>query len=300
MSVEIQKKAAPENNEKTKGLLPLELSKTQFKKITQLVHGLCGINLHSGKEELVKGRLMKRLRALEMDSFEQYIRYIGQDKTGLELSIMINALTTNKTNFFREPQHFDFLRQKVLPEIKNHSRMRFWSAGCSSGEEPFSIAMVLREELLDTDLRDVQILGTDISVRMLEKARDAIYEQKVLRDVSPHLLQKYFTPLDGRHLTGFTCVQTGSPRAYQVNNSVRSLVRLARLNLMDRWSMRGPFNVIFCRNVMIYFDKPTQQQLIPRFWKLLEPGGYLFVGHSESLLASSHKFHYVQPAVYVK
>ncbi len=267
----------------------LEISDIAFEKISKLMHRLCGLNLHDGKREMVRARLMKRLRALEIKSFEQYMKYVEQDRSNLELSIMVDMLTTNKTNFFREPQHFDFLRQKVLPNIKNH-RMRFWSAGCSSGEEPYSIAIVLREELPDIGLRDVRILATDISGRMIEKAREAVYEQRdALQEIPPHLLQKYFI-----------CIRTRSPCAYRVKDSIRSLVRLARLNLMDRWSMRGPFDVIFCRNVMIYFDKPTQKQLLIRFRKLLKPCGYLFVGHSESLVASPHKFHYVQPAVYVK
>jgi len=269
-------------------LLSLELSETQFNKISQLIYQLCGINLHDGKQELVKSRLMKRLRALGMGSFEQYMEHVESDESKSELTSMIDVLTTNKTSFFREPQHFDYLSQKILPRLM-HPRIRFWSAGCSSGEEPFSIAILLKEEISDIDRRDAQILATDISTRMLEKAREAVYEQEKLRNISPQLLQKHFA-----------CIRSKSPRTYQVKDNVRAMVRLARLNLMAAWPMKGTFDVIFCRNVMIYFDKPTRQELVRRFWELLKPGGYLFVGHSESLATLSYKFRYVQPAVYVK
>ncbi|MDZ7260505.1 MAG: protein-glutamate O-methyltransferase [candidate division KSB1 bacterium] len=271
-------------------LWSVKLSQAQFEKISQLVYQLCGINLHQGKEELVKARLMKRLRALGLGSFEQYLKYLKHDTTGQELALMIDALTTNKTSFFREPQHFDYLRRQIVPRLRMEGRkIRFWSAGCSSGEEPFSLAILLREEIPDIDRRDVRILATDISTRMLALARQAVYEENTLWDVPMPLLQKYFTP-----------VRDKPPRTYRVNDNVRAIVRLARLNLIDAWPMKGPFDVIFCRNVMIYFDKDIRQQLIQRFYELLRPGGHLFVGHSESLTVLSHRLRYVQPAVYLK
>lgn len=201
---------------------------------------------------------------------------------------MIDALTTHKTNFFREPEHFEFLRSKALPTIKS-DRIRIWSAGCSSGEEPFTIAITLLEELPDNHHMDVRILATDISITVLEKARQAEYEEDILGEVKPLVLQKYFT-----------CARFKKPRIYRLNPNAKSLVKFAQLNLMSEWPMKGPFDIIFCRNVMIYFDKPTQYRLIQRFGQLLRKGGYLFVGHSESLAVLSHPFHYVQPAVYVK
>lgn len=269
-------------------LLSLELNKTQFEKISRLLYRLCGITLYSGKEELVKARLIKRLRELEMRDFEQYIRYVERDSSGNELTIMTDMLTTNKTSFFREPQHFDYLRQHILPLLKER-KVWFWSAGCSSGEEPFSLAILLREELPAMYRHDVRILSTDISVRMVKKAREAVYEQERLQGIPSQFLEKYFT-----------CVKTKSRRVYRVNNNIRAMVRVARLNLMEEWPMKGLFNVIFCRNVMIYFDKPTRQKLIRRFWELIGPGGHLFIGHSESLSGLSHEFRYVQPAVYMK
>ena len=271
-------------------LLTVELNDTQFEKISQLLYRLCGINLRTGKEELVKARLVKRLRFLGMESFDEYLRLIEEDPCGEELALMVDALTTNKTSFFREPEHFEYLRQEVLPALgQNRARMRFWSAGCSSGEEPFSLAMLLREELPGLDRQDVRILATDISVETLGKAREAVYDEEILKDVPALLLQKYFT-----------CTKSKPPRTYKAKESIRKMIYFSRLNLMDAWPMRGPFDVIFCRNVMIYFDKPTQERLVNCFFELLAPGGYLFVGHSESLAYVSHKFSYVKPAVYVR
>ncbi len=270
--------------------LSIELDQQQFGKISRKLYDLCGIKLHSGKEELVKARLNRRLQALGIRSFAEYTKYVEQDDSGKELAVMVDLLTTNKTNFFREQQHFDFMRKFVVPTLKNTQRsFRIWSAGCSSGEEPFSIAFLLREEASDNDLRDVRILATDISARMLAKARAAVFEQAVLSDVPARMLEKYFDR-----------VCTDTPQSYRVKGRARALVRFARLNLMDHWPMRGLFDVIFCRNVMIYFDKATQENLVNRFWQYLKSGGYLFVGHAESMASLSHPFQYVQPAIYRK
>ena len=266
----------------------VELNDKQFKKVSELVSRLSGINLKEGKEALVRARLMKRVRALKIKDMDAYLRYIESDEGTRELGDMIDVMTTNKTGFFREAEHFNFLREKILPEIKG-SKMRFWSAACSSGEEPFSLAITLRENISDIDSKDCLILATDISSRMLEKAGKAVYCQASVRDLQATVIRKYFNRLDN-----------GPSPSFQVKDHVKGLVRLAWLNLMDPWPMTGPFNVIFCRNTMIYFDRSTQQKLIKRFWDLLKPGGYLFIGHSEGLLGISHKFTYVQPATYRK
>jgi len=272
----------------TASLSSVRLTQAQYARISQLVEGLAGINLAAGKEELVKARLVKRPRALALPDFDSYLAYVERDETRSELAKMVDALTTNKTSFFREPQHFEYLRMHILPGLAG-SRVRIWSAGCSSGEEPYSIAMTLREELGEEGCRDARVLATDISERMLEKARAAVYDASALRDVPPSMAGKYFT-----------CVQAKPPRLYRVNDSIREMVRIAKLNMMGPWPMKGRFHVIFCRNVMIYFDKAVQQELVLRFWEMLEPGGYLFVGHSESLVGASHSFRYVRPAVYLK
>lgn len=272
----------------TTDLLTLELSRSHFEWISRQVYELCGINLQAGKEGLVKSRLARRLRALRLDDFDHYLSYLSQDQSGRELALMVDELTTNKTSFFREPQHFDHLRQAVLPQLRLSGRpLRFWCAGCSSGEEPYTLSMLLREELPED--YEARILATDISARMLERASRAVYQEETLPDVPPKLRQKYFTVEQAR-----------TPRTFRVNDNVRELVRFARLNLMETWPMQGPFDAIFCRNVMIYFDKPTQQALVGRYAQLLAPGGLLFVGHSESLTSISHSLQYVKPAIYVK
>jgi chemotaxis protein methyltransferase CheR len=268
--------------------LSLKLTPLQFDKISRLVYAVAGIHLHEGKEELVKARLIKRLRHLQLTGFDEYLRYLKHDKTGNEIQYMVDMLTTNKTDFFREPEHLLFLKEKIVPWVRE-KRVRIWSAGCSSGEEPYSIAMVLCESLPDIDAYDVKILATDISERMIEKARQAEYGEEALQDVPSYFKQKYFESW-----------KTGSGRTYKVKSRIRQLVKFARLNLMDDWPMLGPFDVIFCRNVMIYFDKPTQENLINRFCRFLTDGGYLLVGHSESLNFLSHDLVYVKPAVYRK
>jgi chemotaxis protein methyltransferase CheR len=271
-------------------LLTCDLQPEQFTKISQLIYRLCGITMRPGKEGLVKARLMKRLVVLDLESFADYLAYVEGDTSGRELVTMIDVLTTNKTSFFREPQHFTYLRQHMVPQWRqNRHPIRCWSAGCSSGEEPYSLAMVLREELPETDRWDIRILATDISTRILATARQAVYTQETLSDVPAQLLHKYLA-----------LVRREPTPTYQVNETIRGMVRLTRLNLMHKWPMRGPFDAIFCRNVMIYFDKPTQEWLVQRFWTLLRPGGHLFIGHAESLSAASHHFRYVQPAVYMR
>lgn len=271
-------------------LVHLGLSDQDFQKIGNLVHKLSGIRLSPGKEGLVKARLMKRLRALNLSDFTQYLDYVEKDSSCRELSQMIDELTTNKTNFFREDQHFEYLRNYILPRWReDHRELRIWSAGCSTGEEPFTIGIVLREALTESELGRTRILATDLSQRVLQKAKSAVYSGDNLQNIAHPMLIKYFSSWG-----------TPAAREYKLKDEVRNMVRFARLNLMDQWPMKGPFEIIFCRNVMIYFDKPTQQKLIQRFWDILENGGHLFVGHSESLMSSSSRFKYIQPAAYTK
>lgn len=265
-----------------------ELNHSQFQEISRIVYHQCGINLKSGKEALVRARLLKRLRALQMPSVRAYMDLIGSEAGKSEINTLIDVMTTNKTSFFRESAHFDYLADVVLP-ASDHSRLRFWSAACSSGEEPYTLAMVLRESIPSIDQKDVLILSTDISNRMLETARAGVYSQERLAGVPRALVQKYFER-SAAH----------GAQTLRVGPALRKLVRLAPLNLMQPWPMKGPFNVIFCRNVMIYFDRPTQQGLVNRFYDLLAPGGYLFVGHSEGLSGIRHAFQYMKPAVYRK
>ena len=266
----------------------LKLSDKQFRHISNTVYKVSGIDLHQGKEELVKARLLKRLRHLRLANFERYLKYLEQDQSGLEVQSMVDVLTTNKTHFFRESEHLDFLKHEIVPKL-DRERIRIWSAGCSSGEEPYSIAITLMEALPDIEKTDVKILATDISERMIAKAREGVYEQETLKTLPPQLYHKYFRILP-----------SSQSRRYQTIERVQARVSFAMLNLMEEWPMAGPFDVIFCRNVMIYFDKPTQERLVRRFWPLIKEGGYLMVGHSESLTFLSHEYRYVRPAVYQK
>ena len=269
-------------------ILSTELSDNDFRKVSSLIYRLCGINLTDGKKALVRARLVKRLRALKMGSIRQYIKYLESGNDSKEMRLLVDEMTTNKTSFFREIEHFNFFGNEVLPDLKKQ-RLRFWTAACSSGEEPFSLSILLREKLPNIESKDARILATDISTKMLEKAYNGLYIKDTMGDLPTHYLTKYFTSGD-----------KGFRHIYRINDNVRSLVRLAWLNLMESWPMKGSFDVIFCRNVMIYFDKPTQERLINRFWKILEPGGYLFVGHSEGLSSISHRFKYIKPAIYMK
>ncbi len=265
-----------------------ELTAEQFKKICGIVYRFSGIRLSRGKETLVKSRLMKRLRALGIETIKDYIQYLESKKGAAELSYMIDAMTTNKTNFFRESAHFKFLEEKILPHT-NGGKLRFWSAACSTGEEPYSIAMLLNDKIGDVEKKDVKILATDISATCLEKARRSVYAENNLSGIPAKYLKKYFNRNDNK-----------LEPLFSLKKEIRSMVQVSSLNLMKAWPMKGAFNVIFCRNVMIYFDKKTQERLVNRFWDYIAPGGYLFVGHSEGLSGVSHKFSYIQPAVYMK
>jgi chemotaxis protein methyltransferase CheR len=266
----------------------LELEPRQFYKISGLVYRASGINLTPGKEALVRSRLMKRLRSLGLQQVEDYLSFIDSDEGASEVACLIDVMTTNKTCFFREAEHFHYLRDRILPGLKA-TRVRFWSAACSSGEEPYSLAMLIREHVAGVENRDARILATDISHRMLEKARAAFYTESSAGELKCTAYGKYLV-----------AAARGGEAGWQIAPAVRSRVHFAHLNLMQPWPMKGPFQVIFCRNVMIYFDRPTQQTLVNRFWDLLEPGGLLFVGHSEGLSAIRHRFRYVRPAVYQK
>lgn len=266
------------------------LSDGEFNKIRTLVYDLCSIDLHPSKKALVQTRLGKRIRALGLNSFGEYLQCVRDDISGKELGAMVDCLTTNLTSFFREMAHFDYLKEKMASlEPRRIFRFRIWSAGCSSGEEPYSIAMILRDLWSEIDFVDVRILATDISSNMIRLAKQGTYRPEKLENVPFAHRQKYFRK-----------VQTVKGTRYQVKPEVSRLISFRRHNLAGPWPMKGPFGVIFCRNVMIYFDRLAQQELISRFYNILSPGGVLIVGHSEGLTGLDHGFKYVQPSVYMK
>ena len=271
------------------------LTDKQFQMIRGLVYDHCGINLHDGKKELVRARLAKRLRLGGFATFPEYMKHVFSDKTGKEFSILIDALSTNLTGFFREMQHFEFLSREFLPHLLERKRnqrdfkLRCWSAGCSSGEEPYSIAITLLEAVAGRGSWDVKVLATDISTTILERAQAGVYGEDRIKPVSPALRHKY---LQAQTFKGEKVFTVGKP--------LRDVVIFKYLNLMKEWPIRRKLDFMFCRNVMIYFDKPTQEALINRYWDVLDSGGILFTGHSESLAGIDHKFKYIQPTIYIK
>ena len=245
-----------------------------FQALRVLVKSVTGIHLSEQKRELVYGRLARRLRALQLRTFAEYRERLKGDVQ--ELAELCNAITTNLTSFFREPHHFQYLREHLLAPLAadphGGRRLRIWSAGCSTGEEPYSIAMTLLETLPDAGRWDVRILATDLDSEVLARARRGIYPQERLANVPPERLQRFFIER-----------QEADGPCRQIAPEVAALVTFKQLNLIHALPMRGPLDAIFCRNVVIYFDKDTQRELFARIAPLQRPGDLLFLGHSESL-----------------
>ncbi len=272
-----------------------ELSDRDFRHISALVYERCGIDLHEGKKQLVHARLGKWLRQTGFKDFSGYYKFLTEGDTGYELVCMLDSICTNTTSFFREEKHFDFLKQVVFPSYvsgKNGGglrRLRFWSAGCSSEEEPYSLAIWLSEYLGKSPGFDVKILATDISTKVLAKAKGGVYDGQRLARMPQFFLRKYFQRGCGS--------QEGS---FRVKRSLRDMISFKRFNLMEPFQFKETFNLILSRNVMIYFDKDTQQELINRFYDCIADGGYLLLGHCESLIGIEHGFRYIEPSVYQK
>jgi chemotaxis protein methyltransferase CheR len=273
---------------------PDRLSQRDLKRIAEVVYQHCGINLHEGKEELVHARLTKLLRHSHFGSLSELLDHVLADPDSADFSEFIDSLSTNLTSFFREADHFTYLADEFLPGLLARKRtehppaIRGWSAACSTGEEPYSIAMVLHDFLQRSGVGvTARVLATDISQRVLRAAREGVYDRR-RTDPVPATYRQYLRARDGRS-------ETVEPAP-----EIRQMVRFAHLNLIEPWPFNGPLDFIFCRNVMIYFDKPTQQRLIERFYSILSTGGILFTGHSESLTGITHGFHYARPTIYVK
>lgn len=269
------------------------LSDADFQFLCDFVYQFCGITLGEQKRQLVQGRLLRRLRALGLKDFSGYCDVLRRDPDS-ELGELASVISTNVTSFFREMHHYDLLVDELLPRWldakKQGGRLRIWSAGCSTGEEPYALAMVVAEALERSGSQvDTRILATDLSPQALEQARAGTYPLDRMGGVSDERRRRWFLRGEGRY-EGFASVH---PR-------LRELVTIQPLNLLHDWPMKGPFDAIFCRNVVIYFDKPTKQRLFQRYAGLLEPGGYLFLGHSESMYGLSDAFELVGRTVYRK
>jgi chemotaxis protein methyltransferase CheR len=253
-----------------------DFSEADFQALSKIAYEHAGIMLPEAKKNLLYGRLSRRLRTLGLPSFEEYRQYL-KENSAEELQLFINALSTNHTKFFREQHHFEhFVTDVVAPFLAKHptgGRLRIWSAGCSSGEEPHTIALILAAEIKDLASRDVRILATDIDTDVLRKAAQGVFSAESVSAVPT----KYRAPLG----------KADDKDNVAIDRKVCSLISFGHLNFMDDgWPMRGPFEAIFCRNVMIYFDGPTKTKLVDRFTDLLRVGSWLYIGHSESLLGS--------------
>ncbi len=261
-----------------------------FESFRQIVYDKSGITLGPSKEALVAARVGKRMRTLGMSQYRQYLDHVVQDRTGDEMVQLLDAISTNVTSFFRESDHFTFLSDAVRGWIgKGQRRLRIWSAASSTGEEPYTIAMTLREAI-DQPGIDTKILATDLSTRVLKICHEGAYDESKVKTVSRDLLHKYFDRRSDPDKT-----------RYVVNQRLRSLVTFARLNLSTPpFPMQGPFDVVFCRNVMIYFDNDVRRRLLREINRLLRPGGYLMVGHAESLTGMLLDLKVVKPSIYVK
>jgi chemotaxis protein methyltransferase CheR len=270
----------------------IELGDEEFRKIAELVYQTSGINLTEKKKALVQGRLSSLLRSAGYSSFGEYYQALLADRSGKELLYLIDRISTNFSFFFREQDHFEYLVESALPEIKgkilkNPYDLRVWCAGAATGEEAYSVAMLLREWMGPQVSRDGEcILATDISVSALEHAVSGVYEPKQLKDI-PDKFRKYFKSLDdGR---------------FSVDKRIRDMVLFKRLNLMrEHFPLKSRFHIIFCRNVMIYFDQATRRKLLKNFHNSMYPGGFLFLGHSETIDRNTTLFKYVRPTVFRK
>ncbi|MGH7266333.1 MAG: CheR family methyltransferase [Candidatus Rokuibacteriota bacterium] len=275
----------------------LRITEAEFQRFRALVSRQTGIALGDTKRQLVCSRLGRRLRHYGYATFSEYYEHLmARDPDGEELGRMINAITTNKTDFFREPHHFAFLRTEALPRLaaravgRDGRRLRIWSAGCSSGEEAYSIALTVLEGLPSPWSWDARILASDIDTEMLTRGAEGVYAEDRIAPVSAALVERYFARGRAEH------------RGYvRVRRSVRELVTFRRINLRDEsWPIRTVFDGIFCRNVIIYFDRALQQVLVARLIAALKPGGYLFLGHSESLLGMQLGLEHLGHTIYRK
>lgn len=267
------------------------LSDGDFNKLRDLIYKEAGIKLGDVKKILMQSRLIKRLRELKLDNFTEYYDYL-MDNYNTEKINFINAITTNKTDFFRENDHFDFMKSKILPDFekKREKELRIWSAGCSTGEEPYTIAITLYEYFNGKVPPEFLILATDIDTQVLDKAQEGNYTADHLAEVDSRYLKNYFN-----HNV------TDHGDFYKVKDQLKEVVYFRRLNLLsDEYPMKKKFDIIFCRNVIIYFDRETQKKLFEKYYHYLKDDGYLLIGHSENITSITDKFILAGRTIYRK
>ncbi len=267
----------------------IKINEREFNLFKDLIYQKSGISLSPHKITLVQGRLSKRLRKLQLNSFMDYYDFLQQNPD--ELYSFIDAISTNVTSFFREPNQWEFLKQNIdnIAQKQKDGKLRIWSAACSSGEEPYSIAIFLHENLQSFRNLDVKILATDISTQILKRAQSSVYNQKAVNSLPKHIMTKYFErKKDDDELT------------YHIRDELKGMVTFRMFNLVtgNFGIFKNKFDIIFCRNVMIYFDQETQKKLVTNFGKLLDKGSHLFVGHSEALTRNKEEFKLVNSSIY--
>lgn len=269
------------------------ISDKEFQLFRDIIFRETGIHMSDRKRNLIVARLSKRLRALNLNGFSEYYEYLNENpEAGNEIINLINRVTTNKTDFFRERHHFEFLMENVYPayieEAKRgrERRLRIWSAGCSSGEEPYSIAMTISEAFQNERGWDIKILATDLDTEILSRASRGTYSSQQIIPIPMGYITKYFDR---------------TPDGYTTNQNIKNMISFRKLNLMDlSFPMKKPFDIIFCRNVMIYFNDTTKADLVKKFHANLKENGYMFIGHSESLMYMKHLFKFLKHTVYQK
>ena len=265
---------------------PISINASEFQKFKLWLHSSAGIDLKETKTKLVEGRLACRLKHYHLQSYAAYFEMITSKNASVEAQIAVDLLTTNETYFFREPKHFEFLKNKVLAEARKGQNFRLWCAASSTGEEPYTLAMTLAEGLGTTPW---QMVASDINLQVLEKARSGHYALERAHNIPKPLLQKY-------------CLKgTGSQEGtFLIQKALREKIQFRQINLINALPDIGKFDVIFLRNVMIYFDNETRKKVVEKIVKLLKPGGYLFVSHSESLVGINTQLKIVQPSIFIK
>jgi len=267
-----------------------EFTDKDFQRVRTLVLDHTGISLSEIKHDMVYSRLAKRVRSLRLNSFKEYLGLLD-DPTHEEMANFINAITTNLTSFFREQHHFDYLKQTLLPKLMRENRdtrqIRIWSAGCSTGEEPYSLAITVKETVPENQGWDVRILATDLDTNVIAKGQSGIYAEERVNGLPKTLLRRWFSKGKGSN-AGFV----------RVSGELQDMIVFKQLNLMGEWPIRPGVDIIFCRNVVIYFDKTTQARLFDRYANLLKSDGCLFIGHSETLYKVSERFKLLGKTIY--
>lgn len=274
-----------------------DLSESDFNLFRRLIYEQSGISLNPSKKELLRTRLRSRLEREKFKSYREYYKFVVEDKTGQALVPLLDDISTNLTSFYRENNHFKYLNEIVPEWIKKKKKegdyiFRIWSAGCSTGEEPYTIAFIMLPHVSDKAANmSLKILATDLSTDVLRKASEGVYRLDRMSDVPAIVKKNYFINVQ----------MVKNQKMVRVHPDIKGLITFRRFNLMsDRFPFKNQFDYIFCRNVMIYFDKPTQETLVEKYYRFLKPGGYLFIGHSESLTTIKHSYNYLMPTVYQK